>query len=48
MQLVGFRNRVVVFVDWAWQYLFYRPASPLIVETSTLPYKELDETRPGT
>jgi NADH:ubiquinone reductase (H+-translocating) len=32
MQLVGFRNRLVVFVDWAWQYLFYRPASPLIVE----------------
>ena len=32
MQLVGFRNRVVVLLDWAWQYLFYRPASPLIVE----------------
>jgi NADH dehydrogenase len=32
MQLVGFRNRVVVLVDWAWQYIFYRPASPLIVD----------------
>jgi len=32
MKLVGFRNKIVVFVDWAWQYVFYRPASPLIVE----------------
>jgi NADH:ubiquinone reductase (H+-translocating) len=32
LQLIGFRNKLVVFVDWAWQYLFYRPASPLIVE----------------
>jgi NADH dehydrogenase len=33
MQLVGFRNRLVVITDWAWQYLFYRPASALILET---------------
>ena len=32
MQLVGFRNKLVVLVDWAWQYLFYRPASTLILE----------------
>ncbi len=32
MQLVGFRNKVVVLVDWAWQYLFYRPASALITD----------------
>jgi NADH:quinone reductase (non-electrogenic) len=32
MQLVGFRNKIVVFVDWAWSYLFWRPASPLILE----------------
>jgi NADH dehydrogenase len=32
MKLVGFRNRIAVLVDWAWQYIFYRPASPLIVE----------------
>jgi NADH dehydrogenase len=23
MQLVGFRNRLVVLINWAWQYLFY-------------------------
>jgi len=32
-QLIGFRNRLVVLVDWAWQYLFYRPASALILDT---------------
>ncbi|HEX4823666.1 MAG TPA: NAD(P)/FAD-dependent oxidoreductase [Candidatus Polarisedimenticolaceae bacterium] len=37
MQLVGFRNRVVVFVDWAWQYLLYRPASPIILEAAPRP-----------
>ena len=50
MQLVGFRNKVVVFVDWAWQYIFYRPASPLILEVArggspddTFQHKELDD-----
>ena len=32
VQLIGFRNRLVVVTDWAWQYLFYRPASALILE----------------
>jgi NADH dehydrogenase len=35
MQLVGFRNRIVVLLDWAWQYLFYRPASALLLDTGT-------------
>ena len=45
MQLVGFRNRVVVFVDWAFQYVFYRPASPIIlsIEEDALQNKVLDE-----
>ena len=34
MQLVGFRSKLVVLVDWAWQYLFYRPASALILDVS--------------
>ena len=55
MQLVGFRNRLVVLLDWAWQYLFYRPASALILDQgipgerpedpSTLQHKELDIER---
>ena len=48
MQLVGFRNRVVVFVDWAFQYVFYRPASPIIlsIEEVALQNKVLDESSP--
>jgi NADH dehydrogenase len=47
MQLVGFRNKLVVLVDWAFQYLFYRPASALIMsDDATLLHKELDTTRP--
>jgi len=58
MQLVGFRNKLVVLVDWAWQYVFYQPASALIVREgggsgsggadSTLQYKVLDNKRAGT
>jgi hypothetical protein len=46
MQLVGFRNRIVVFLDWAWQYVFWRPASPLIlsIEEGALQDKVLDES----
>ena len=57
MQLIGFRNKLVVLVDWAWQYLFYRPASALILEGDelgpragdrfTLHDKELDKPRPS-
>ena len=46
MQLVGFRNKIVVFVNWAWQYVFYTPASPIILEVDegALQGKVLDET----
>ncbi len=30
MQLVGFRNRLVVLINWAWDYLFYERAVRLI------------------
>ena len=30
MQLVGFRNRLLVLINWAWQYLFYDRAVRLI------------------
>ncbi len=32
MQLIGFRNRLVVLVDWAWQYIFYDRPLRLIEE----------------
>jgi NADH dehydrogenase len=31
MLLVGFRNRVVVFIDWMWSYFSYERALRLIV-----------------
>jgi NADH dehydrogenase len=31
MQLVGFRNRLMVFLNWAWEYLFYDRAVRLII-----------------
>jgi NADH dehydrogenase len=36
MQLIGFRNRVVVLVDWAWQYIFYDRALRLIEQPLAL------------
>jgi NADH:ubiquinone reductase (H+-translocating) len=30
MQLIGFRNRIVVLVNWAWDYLFYDKSVRLI------------------
>jgi NADH dehydrogenase len=52
MQLIGFRNKLVVLLDWAWQYVLYRPASPLIVDRGegedTLQYKVLDKSGIGT
>ncbi len=32
MYLIGFRNRIVVLLDWAWAYLSYQRAVRLIVE----------------
>jgi NADH:ubiquinone reductase (H+-translocating) len=31
MQLIGFRNRLVVLINWAWDYLFYNRAVRLIM-----------------
>lgn len=32
IQLIGFRNRIVVLVNWAWDYFFYDRAARLITE----------------
>jgi len=41
-KLVGFRNRVLVLVNWAWNYIFYKRAVRLI-----LPVAGEREERPG-
>jgi NADH:ubiquinone reductase (H+-translocating) len=33
LQLIGFRNRLAVLLDWAWSYLFYDRASRIIGPT---------------
>ncbi|MFP3852956.1 MAG: NAD(P)/FAD-dependent oxidoreductase [Anaerolineales bacterium] len=37
IQLIGFRNRVLVLVNWAWDYFFYDRAVRLITERSPVP-----------
>ncbi|HOY49072.1 MAG TPA: NAD(P)/FAD-dependent oxidoreductase [Flavobacteriales bacterium] len=37
MLLAGFRNRVIVFVDWMWSYLTYERALRLIVRRAETP-----------
>ena len=34
-KLMGFRNRVLVLVNWAWNYVFYRRAVRLILPDAT-------------
>jgi len=34
VQLIGFRNRVLVLVNWAWNYVFFRRAVRLILPTA--------------
>ena len=37
MNLIGFRNRLVVLVQWAWAYFSYQRAIRLITETDVEP-----------
>jgi NADH dehydrogenase len=37
MYLVGFRNRLLVFIEWAWAYLTYQRSARLITGSSQLP-----------
>ena len=35
--LIGFRNRVLVMIEWAWSYLTYERAARLITGDTHLP-----------
>jgi NADH dehydrogenase len=37
MSLVGFRNRVMVFIEWGWAYLTYQRSARLITGSNRLP-----------
>jgi NADH dehydrogenase len=42
MRLVGFRNRLVVLINWAWDYLFYDRAVRVILPCGRWPWTEPD------
>jgi len=37
MYLVGFRNRLLVLIEWAWSYITYQRSARLITGSTTLP-----------
>jgi NADH dehydrogenase len=37
VKLIGFRNRLLVLINWAWDYLFYERAVRLILPLRTVP-----------
>lgn len=43
MYLVGFRNRLNVFINWAWNYFTYDRSSRLIVDTESVAPKGLNQ-----
>ncbi len=40
MRLVGFRNRLIVLINWAWDYLFYDRAVRVILPCGKWPWTE--------
>ena len=48
--LVGFRNRLAVFVNWAWQYMTYRRGHRILLPSSERldqPRRDLEGIQPG-
>jgi NADH dehydrogenase len=46
--LIGFQNRVLVFIQWAWSYFTYERSARLITGSTTLPgWTEASSTSPG-
>ena len=43
MLLVGYRNRVVVFINWAWNYVKYNNGLRLIVRPFSKKTQSLEE-----
>jgi NADH dehydrogenase len=44
--LIGFRNRLVVMIQWAWSYVTFDRGARLITETLKEPLVEIDASRP--
>ncbi len=48
MRLVGFRNRLMVLIDWAWDYFFYDRAVRVIMPEGRWPWTTGNEQNSGT
>jgi NADH dehydrogenase len=42
-QLIGFRNRLIVLINWAWSYLFFERVVRLILPTKTALAEAIEE-----
>jgi NADH dehydrogenase len=45
-QLIGFRNRLIVLINWAWDYIFYDRGVRLIIPQGTLKVKITEPDAP--
>jgi len=43
VQLIGFRNRLVVLVSWAWDYIFYERAVRIVIPQAASPVRPVRE-----
>lgn len=44
VNLIGFRNRLFVLVNWAWDYLFFERAVRLIIPAARVPVRDREPT----
>jgi len=47
MMLIGFRNRLAVFINWAWDYLFFERSVRLIIPSRSREPDEEGGNKPG-
>jgi NADH dehydrogenase len=47
VQLIGFRNRVIVLVNWAWNYFTYERGARLILDSQRHPPRKLPGEKPA-
>ena len=45
-RLIGFRNRLLVLINWAWDYLFYERGVRLILPVETVPASKTSQCAP--
>ena len=46
--LIGFRNRIMVLINWAWDYLLYERAVRFVFPSETISHSKSSSCSPGT